>query len=62
MSNLQINDKLIFCLETGTWLSLEEVVQKSSNPEKKLGLILNLKQNALLQMDDRKHIFWPIQR
>ena len=59
MSNLQINDKLIFCLETGTWLSLEEVVQKSSNPENKLDLILNLKQNALLQMDDGKHIFWP---
>ena len=57
MTNLQISDKLIFCLETGTWSSLEEVVQKSSNPEKKLDLILNLKQNALLQMDDRKHIF-----
>ena len=59
MSNLQISDKLIFCLETGTWSSLEEVVQKSSNPEKKLDLILNLKQNAPLQTDNRKHIFWP---
>ena len=59
MSNLQISDKLIFCLETGTWSSLEEVVQKSSNPKQKLDLILNLKQNAPLQTDNRKHIFWP---
>ena len=36
MSNLQIDNELIFCLETGKWSRLEEIVQKLSHPENKI--------------------------
>ena len=58
MFNLQIVNELMFCLETGKWLSLEEIVQRCSHPESKLDLILNfLKQNDLVQVYDEKNIF-----
>ena len=56
--NLQIVNELIFCLETGKWFGLEEIVQKCAYQESKLDLILNfLKQNELLQMDDKNQVF-----
>jgi len=56
--NLQIVNELIFCLETGKWFGLEEIVQKCACQESKLDLILNfLKQNELLQMDDKNQVF-----
>ena len=36
MVKLQSGNELIFCLETGKLLSLEEIVQKLSHPENKI--------------------------
>jgi len=57
MSNLPIVNKLIFCLETGKWLSLEEMVQKCSRHENKIDQTLNLKQNDTLQKEYKKQFF-----
>ena len=57
MSNLRIINKLIFCLETGKWSSLEEMVQKCSHHENRIEQTLNLKQKDILQKDDKKQFF-----
>ena len=57
MSNLPIANEHIFCIETGKWLSLEELVQKCSRPENEIEQTLNLKQYAFLQKDDKKQFF-----
>ena len=54
MFNLQIINESILCLETGKWLSLEELIQKCSHPETKLDINLNLKQNEFVQTTDKK--------
>jgi len=57
MLNLQVIDEVVFCLETGKWISFDEIVRKCSLSESKLDLILNLRQHDLVQQDFEKNVF-----
>ena len=59
MFNLPIGTGYILCLETGKCLSIEEVVQRYSNLEKKLGQFPNFIQNDFKKQ--RKQKFFGLQ-
>ncbi len=57
MSNLQIGNEYILCLETGKCLSIEEVVKRYSNLEKKLEQFPNFKQNDFIKKHSNQKFF-----
>ena len=57
MSNLQIGNEYILCLETGKCLSIEEVVKRYSNLEKKLEQFPNFKQNHFIKKHSNQKFF-----
>jgi hypothetical protein len=55
---LKIVDDLVTYLETGNWVSFQDVTQKYAHPQNNLDLILKFfKQNDLIQIDEKKHFF-----
>lgn len=55
---MKIVNDLVTYLETGKWVSFQDVTQKCAHPQNNLNLILKfLKQNDLIQMDDKKYSF-----
>ena len=55
---MKIVDDLVTHLETGNWISYQDIRQKFTNTQKNLDLILKfLKQSDLLQTDDQRHFF-----
>jgi len=55
---LKIVDDLVTHLETGNWISYQDIRQKFVHTQKNLDLILKfLKQSDLLQTDDKKDFF-----
>ena len=55
---MKIVDDLVTYLETGKWVSFQDVTQKYAHPQNNLNLILKFfKQNDLIQIDEKKHFF-----
>lgn len=55
---MKIVDDIVNYLETGNWISFQDITQKYAHPQNNLDLILNfLKQNDFLQLDDKRHFF-----
>jgi len=57
MSILRIDNEYIFCLETGNCLSVEKIVQRCSNLEKKLDYVPEVKQNDINKKHNNHQFF-----
>lgn len=57
MYNLPIDNENIVCLETGKCLSIEEVVKRYSNLEKKLKHVPNFKKNGFIEKQRKQQFF-----
>lgn len=55
---MKIIDDLVTYLETGNWVSFQDVTQKCAYPQNNLNQILKFfKQNNLIQIDEKTHFF-----
>ena len=54
---MPIDNEYIFCLETGNCLSVEKIVQRCSNLEKKLDYVPDFKQNEINKKHSNQQFF-----